>query len=338
VNVAFTNAGGGTITIDPNMSPLSTTVNSSGHHQFIGGPIDSGALVKSGTGTLRLSNANTYPGGSWIKGGTLLLHHAAAAGSGAITLGDSAGTDAATLHVAANITNAIVVQGGATSPGTLRSSSADGRRISGSISLADDLVVWHTGDRDTCLSGDILFGGIGDILVSAAIGGKPENLTKLGNSNLILAGPNTYAGVATLQRGCFGPGTLVAGVEENPGVSGPFGVPATPAGSIVFDGGGLGWSAANTYDYSPRFAINNGKEHVFAPRGQTVLYCGPVSFVRDAEACFADAGTMVALLGDMCASSGVLPFGTEDDDIARARVAGRSLVLREGRISVVASR
>jgi hypothetical protein len=66
--------------------------------------------------------------------------------------------------------------------------------------------------------------------------------------------------------------------------------------------------------------------------GQAVFYGGPVSFVRDAQACFADAGAITALLDDVCAASGVQPLGTQPDEIARARVGGRMLVLREHQI------
>ncbi|MFA4945505.1 MAG: family 14 glycosylhydrolase [Lentisphaeria bacterium] len=66
--------------------------------------------------------------------------------------------------------------------------------------------------------------------------------------------------------------------------------------------------------------------------GQAILYCGPVAFERDPQACFADPGVMTALLDDVCAQSGVPPLGTRADEVARARAGGKTLVLREGAI------
>lgn len=68
--------------------------------------------------------------------------------------------------------------------------------------------------------------------------------------------------------------------------------------------------------------------------GKAVMYAGPVSFERDAQACFADPGTLVALLDDLCAQSGVPALGTKEDEIARARVDGRLLILKADGIEI----
>lgn len=92
-------------------------------------------------------------------------------------------------------------------------------------------------------------------------------------------------------------------------------------------GGGEGAAeSTRTHAVSALFRIRH------AGGGQAVLYCGPVSFARDAQACFADPGVMTALLDDVCVQSGVPPLGTRDDEIARARVGGKRLVLREDAI------
>ena len=59
-----------------------------------------------------------------------------------------------------------------------------------------------------------------------------------------------------------------------------------------------------------------------------------ILFERDAQACFADPGVSSALLDDVCAASGVRALGTQPDELARARVGGRLLVLHEDRIEV----
>lgn len=78
VDVIFDNTAGGTITISPNMSPLSTAVSAtSGTYTFSGGPIDSGTLTKSGGGALTLSGANIYTGPSLVvNDGKVVLDNA----------------------------------------------------------------------------------------------------------------------------------------------------------------------------------------------------------------------------------------------------------------------
>ena len=78
-DVIFNKTAGGTITVDPDMSPLSTTVSAtSGTYIFTGGPIATGSLIKNGGGTLRSglgpecthTDGNTYSGGTTINAGT----------------------------------------------------------------------------------------------------------------------------------------------------------------------------------------------------------------------------------------------------------------------------
>jgi hypothetical protein len=72
----------------------------------------------------------------------------------------------------------------------------------------------------------------------------------------------------------------------------------------------------------------------FEGGGQAIYYGGPVNFQSDAQALFSDPGVVVALLNDVCAQSGVKPLGTRDDELARARVDGKLLILREDGITV----
>jgi fibronectin-binding autotransporter adhesin len=61
---------------------------------------------------------------------------------------------------------------------------------------------------------------------------------------LTFAGANTFIGTINLTGG-----KLIAGSTENVGASGPLG----QSGIISFNGGTLGWSLANAFDYSSRF-------------------------------------------------------------------------------------
>ena len=80
------------------LSPGSVTVNASQNYLFAGTGQLTGTmgLVKSGAGTLTLSNANSFTGGCAITGGTLQMNNIGAAGAGTIADGGtlllSAGT------------------------------------------------------------------------------------------------------------------------------------------------------------------------------------------------------------------------------------------------------
>jgi len=84
---------------------------------------------------------------------------------------------------------------------------------------------------------------------------------KVSSGTLSLSGASTFSGDLQLSGG-----TLVINGPENPGVSGPLG----QGGSILFQGGTLRWSAANTFDYSSRFSSNPGQQYRFDTGGQEV--------------------------------------------------------------------
>jgi autotransporter-associated beta strand protein len=69
---------------------------------------------------------------------------------------------------------------------------------------------------------------------------------------LTFGGANTFSGNIILTGG-----TLIAGSTENVGVNGPLG----QGGIISFNGGTLGWSLANAFDYSSRFSTANNQAY-----------------------------------------------------------------------------
>ena len=71
----------------------------------------------------------------------------------------------------------------------------------------------------------------------------------------------------------------------------------------------------------------------YAGGGQAIFYAGYIVFQRDPEAMFDDPCLFVKLLDDVSALSGIEPLGTQDDEVARARVGGRLLVLRDHAIT-----
>ncbi len=90
VDVVFGDSNPGIITLVGDLLPASVTVeNSSGKNytwRGTGNICGSTSLVKKGAGTLTIENANSYTGGTQIKGGTIVVKNAGALGSGAVSL------------------------------------------------------------------------------------------------------------------------------------------------------------------------------------------------------------------------------------------------------------
>jgi len=164
------------------------------------------ALNKDGTGTLTLSGANTYTGGTNISGGALAL-------SGAGTLGDSA--------------NALTMSGG-------RLDLGGTSRTVGAVSITAG-----AGSADTIGNGSLTGtsysagNASGNAIVSANLLGD-TTLTMTGAGMLTLSGANAYTGGTTVSDGVL----LAATPAALPGYD--------SAGKVVFNGGTVGVSVGGS--------------------------------------------------------------------------------------------
>jgi fibronectin-binding autotransporter adhesin len=141
---------------------------------------DAGGLTKTGAGTLRLSNNNTFTGPVTIAAGTLVLGTSAAL-SGAAYSTDSAGT----------------LSFGSLSAASLGSlSGSTGLALQNADANALALTVGDSGNSTT---------------FSGGLSG-PGSLTKSGTGTFTLSANNTYAGTTTVNAG-----TLVVGTGTNAG-------------------------------------------------------------------------------------------------------------------------
>jgi fibronectin-binding autotransporter adhesin len=205
--VTFNNTAGGTITIAPDMSPLSTTVNaSSGTYIFSGGPIDSGTLTKSGAGILTLAGANSFSGVT-LSAGQLNINDAGALGTGMFTI----------------------------SGGTLDSTAGSGVALSTVTPQAwNGNFIWNATKNLNLGTGTVTFSGTRSIGISAA--GSAATLTVGGNiagafgltlmqrnpaSNpkvVALTGSNTYTGNTAGAN--FGNGVATLRADDGIGLPG----------------------------------------------------------------------------------------------------------------------
>jgi autotransporter-associated beta strand protein len=153
-----------TIAGDPVFTPPAGTAQTlSGVISDGGSP---GILDMQGPGTLVLSGANTYTGGTAVSAGTLQLSGSGTLGAATATLGVSGGT--LDLGATTQTTGALTLTGGTIQNGTLQSSSF----------------------------------GVQAGSVSAVLGGGGA-LTKSGPGIVVLSGNNTYTGGTNVNGGAL---------------------------------------------------------------------------------------------------------------------------------------
>lgn len=168
------------ITVNTNVSPLSTTFNNSAKAYTVSGTagIASGPLTKSGTGTVTLLTANTYTGATTINAGTLQLGN-----------GTTDGTIANTASVANN--------------GTLAYNWAENRTAAYVISGSGNLTKAGAGNltltgNNTYAGGTSLTGGTITLAGTGTLGSGTiavgSNTTLQINKDLAIANTVTGAG------------------------------------------------------------------------------------------------------------------------------------------------
>jgi autotransporter-associated beta strand protein len=220
-NVVFGTTGAGTVTLNTTVSPASMAVNSTANYIFSGtgsiaGP---GGLTKANSGSLTLSTANSYSGGTLLSAGTLIVATNNALGTGSLVLGVA----------------------------TIQSSDANARTLDNAVVLNGNSIVGGTGSLTFNNSGTGTVIAASTITVNSstvnATFGTSFNgafgITKAGSGTMTLTGTNTYAGATTVSAGRLvvsgGQITNNAAVNVNAGNS----TMIITNGANVFSGGTL---------------------------------------------------------------------------------------------------
>lgn len=205
------------------------------------------------------------------------------------TFGTSYGTYTSTTNDNANhyrITSASgnITNAGGSVNGLKIENPAVGQTLTFTGAFSPNGGIMMTGSNDFTIQGSTISnpttGGDGSLtvlqygtgtLTISSIYNRSGNaaLVKLGPGRLILSGANTYTG--TNPETFLNEGILQAGVAENAGVNGPFGANTT-AGSFLFGGGTLQYSAVNNFDYSGRFATSAGQPIKVDTNGRDVTF------------------------------------------------------------------
>jgi autotransporter-associated beta strand protein len=205
-------SGSNTVSLNnDNAQPLTLTVGAGNLSSSFSGQLSGGgSLVKTGTGTLALTGASDYTGGTTLSAGTLEVGHNAALGTGTLNL---AGGTLRAGSAGVNLVNNVNLTAGSTLGGS------EGFTVSGTVNLQGFNTLNVTNTARTTLSG-----GIGE--------STPSILIKQGDGELELTGASTYTGGTFIQSGtvrinntngsAFGTGAVTIGEDATLAGSGSF--------------------------------------------------------------------------------------------------------------------
>jgi fibronectin-binding autotransporter adhesin len=315
-NIALQNNAGGAVTVTLANIPAATADNYSG---VLSG---AGALVvnSANTGAAQvLSGSNTFSGGVTLSAGQLNINNggnstASALGTGTFTIAGSG--------VSIDNTSSGTVTVGTNNPQTW---NADFTFVgTGSLNLGNGAVTLG-GNRNVTVNANTLTvgGAIGD-------GGNAYQLTKSGNSTLILSGSNSFTGGIVLNQGIlvaasnYAFGTTNTVNQANPGVAGQGGrldgvqltgnitLPSGVNFSVSNDGtGGILYaldSTGNNTVLGTLSMINGGGNSVFESDSGTLTLTSIVSGTGTRIAILSGAGNgaVTGLIGDGGGTAGVL--------------------------------
>ncbi len=297
---------GGTVTYDATNNPLGANINTVGR-LALGGDrtfniADSTAtsteltisvavsgsgqsLTKTGAGTLRLSGANTYDGGTIVHAGTILLNASnTLASTGGVTVKDTAG-GTAYLSLGANFTQTIgtLTFGGAgqtaTSAGNVTLNAGSTLTLGGTVTYDatnNPSVASSIGGSGTlALGGNRTFNiadstaNINEFTIYAPISGSGQSLIKTGAGRLTLQGANTYDGGTIVNGGQFflsANNTLVAtapvtinGTTAGTTTNLVLGSNITQTiGALTFGGSGATATSSNVFTVNPGATLTLG--------------------------------------------------------------------------------
>jgi fibronectin-binding autotransporter adhesin len=262
----------------------------------IGGTVSgTGALRKTGTGSLTLSGDNTYSGGTWLDAGYLGVASNSALGTGTVNMAENTGL--VFLRDGLNVSNNIVVNGdpnlvvapdttvtlsgaivdGTTpgdivksGPGTLRLTAAN--TYTGGTTVSQGNLIVGNGATSGSIVGDVLVKSAGTLTFdrsdattfAGAISGE-GTVSKLGTSMLTLSGDSSaFTGTTTVAGGVLNltgslGGSLVLAQNAILTGAGKLGEVTVSSGTSMTPGGD---DAIGRFDVSGNLVFASGSTYV----------------------------------------------------------------------------
>ncbi|MFZ9508872.1 MAG: beta strand repeat-containing protein, partial [Burkholderiaceae bacterium] len=312
-------------------SPLHLEVSagsSAGARNFAGVFSGSGTLTKSGPGTVVMTGANTYTGGTAVTAGIVKAGNATAFGTGAISVSSGAALDLNGQTMTS--TGTLTLNGsGVSNSGALYNSNATKATYAGLVALgSNSSIVAGTGSIFLSNTGiitgsgfDLTLGGSQEGILAGVIGTGTGSLTKQGSGTWVLNAVSTYSGGTTLDGGVFktnvsmlvnpfGTGTIT--INSGATLGGKrtsLSNPMIIAGGTLTDTDGFGSDFTGTVSLSGNLLINVNHPYKLRVSGAISGSGGIINGGSSAEVTLSGANTYT---GGTTLNGGTLTLGSPD--------------------------